>query len=137
MMKSTQQRRIGAFIIDTLVIGILVSLVESLFPFLYEAKTTSIFGISVTYRFGASFLFYVCYFILFDLANEGNTIGKLLFKIKVISEDEAEITKGKRMVRSLLKLVSIIVLPIAILLFLFKDYFSMQEHYTNTITVRS
>jgi uncharacterized RDD family membrane protein YckC len=135
-MNSTQQRRIGAFIIDVIIIGFFVTFSENLLSSAFQAKSFELMGIQFHMRIGTSFLFYMCYFMIFELLNNGSTLGKLLFGIKVVHEDETEISKRTGIKRSLLKVVSIMILPLAILLFLFSDYFTIQDHYSRTITVR-
>jgi len=135
-MKSTQQRRIGAFIIDVFIVSVFVTLTENMLSSVIEAKSFALFGIQFDLRIGTSFLLYVCYFIIFDLINNGITAGKLIFGIKVVHEDETQISKGVRVKRSLLKIISIIILPLSILLFLFSDYFTIQDYYSRTLTVR-
>ena len=135
-MKSTQQRRIGAFIIDVFIVTVFVTFTENLLSSTIEAKNFDLFGIQFDLRIGTSFLLYVCYFIIFDLINNGITAGKLIFGIKVVHKDETEISKGVSIKRSLLKITSIIILPLSILLFLFSDYFTIQDYYSRTLTVR-
>ena len=45
---------------------------------------------------------YVAYFVIFAFLNRGQTLGKKLFKLKVVSKDENKICIGKILVRSLL-----------------------------------
>ncbi len=135
-MNGTQQRRIGAFLIDVIIISILVTIMENMLSYIFETKNFELLGIRFHLRIGTSIFFYMCYFIIFDLLNNGSTLGKLLFGIKVVQEDETEISKKTSIKRTLLKVVSIMILPLAILLFLFSDYFTIQDYYSCTITVK-
>lgn len=109
-------RRIGAYIIDYVILVILISLISS--PFVDTAKTKTIEKeaneiiekyqsgeissdeyiqrySSVYYNLSRStgvvtfftIIIDVLYFIVFQLYNKGQTVGKVLLKIKVISED--------------------------------------------------
>ena len=120
---------------DVITIGALITFTENLFFYFNEIQSFEFFGIHMNYKFGASFLLYLCYFLIFDIFNNGNTIGKLILGINVVSNDQSILTGGIRMKRTLLKMLSIIILPISVLLFLFNDSFTIHDHYSNTMTV--
>ena len=116
LKKGSFIRRIGAYIIDYVILVILISLISS--PFVDTAKTKTIEKeaneiiekyqsgeissdeyiqrySSVYYNLSRStgvvtfftIIIDVLYFIVFQLYNKGQTVGKVLLKIKVISED--------------------------------------------------
>jgi uncharacterized RDD family membrane protein YckC len=134
-MNNTQKRRIGAFIIDAIVIGFFATFAENIFSLFDEKFSFDALGLTFYYKFSFSILFYVFYFVLFDLINNGVTLGKMIFKIKVVFLDETELPKVTRLKRSLLKVVGIVILPIAVLLFFLNNFFTIHDHFCQTITI--
>ena len=134
-MRNERQSRIFAFMGDIIAIGSINTFAENIFSFFNESESFVFLGLHFTYNFSVSFLLYLCYFMLFDLINHGTTFGKLIFGIKIASKDESKLATTVCLKRSLLKIVSIIILPIAAALFLFKDRFTIHDHFANTITV--
>ena len=134
-MNSTQKRRVGAFIIDLMVIGIFASFAENIISFFIEKVSFDALGLTFNYTFSFSILFYVFYFLLFDLINNGITLGKMIFKIEVVFIDKTELTKATHLKRSLLKILGIIILPIAMLLFFLNNFFTIHDHFCQTITI--
>lgn len=128
-------RRIGALIIDLAIINSLAALLKALLPMFSKKGIFEWFGLEFTYTIGVSFILCVCYFILFDLANSGRTIGKILFKIYVAFEDGTSVPKSILIKRSLLKTLSIIIMPVAVLLFFLNDYYSLQDRFARTQTI--
>ncbi|MEM9686114.1 MAG: RDD family protein, partial [Bacteroidota bacterium] len=80
-------------------------------------------------------VFYGVYFIVFDLVNDGRTLGKLMLGILVVSKDGAALSPKKQLLRSLYKMLSVLLLPLSIGLFLFKDHYTFQDYYMGTITL--
>jgi len=134
-MNNTQKRRVGAFIIDLMVIGFFVTFAENILSFFIEKISFDALGLTFNYTFSFSILFYVSYFLLFDLINNGITLGKMIFKIKVVFLDKTELTKATHLKRSLLKILGIIILPIAVLLFFLNKYFTIHDHFCQTTTI--
>ncbi|MBT8387408.1 MAG: RDD family protein [Ignavibacteria bacterium] len=134
-MKSTQQKRIGAFIIDIVLMGGIISLVEGIFSNFFESQPFELWGLSFNYRFSFAIVVYLCYFFLFDLFKNGRTVGKMVVGVKLLHIENLKLSKRDHFTRSLLKIVSITILPISILLFLFKDHFTIHDQFAKTITV--
>lgn len=135
-MDSVKQRRTGAFFVDIVLLGIIVTFLESIIEPLNKGVSYSMLGIRLNIRFGVTFLLYISYFLAFDILNRGNTLGKIIFGIKVVYNDNTTPEHKHRLKRTLLKIVSIIVLPVSILLFFLNDSFTIHDHYTKTVTVR-
>ena len=116
LKKGSFVRRLGAYIIDYVILVILISLISS--PFVDSAKTRTIekesneivekyqtgeisadeyvqrytsvyYNLSRTTGVVTFFtiIIDVLYFVVFQLYNKGQTIGKVLLKVKVISDD--------------------------------------------------
>ncbi|MEL6811449.1 MAG: RDD family protein [Bacteroidota bacterium] len=134
-MNSTQIRRCIAFVLDLVVIGIMLSILNQWISSTLNPKTYDLLGISFSVRLEFDILIYVCYFILFDLINNGATFGKQLTRIQVVDLEGFKLPKSKSLKRSLVKIISIVLLPIAILLFLFKSYYTLHDHYTQSKTI--
>lgn len=135
-MDRTKLWRIGAFIVDIVILGAIVSFSEGLLDTSIEGKSYDLFGMNFSIKLGVTFLIYVMYFLIFDVANRGNTVGKIIFRIKVVTEDNSTPRCGIRMIRTILKIVSIIILPISILLFFLNDSFTIHDRYAKTLTIR-
>jgi len=134
-MDATQKRRIGAFIVDAMLIGLLSTFAENILSLFNEKINFTAFGITFNYTFCFSILFYVFYFLLFDLLNNGATFGKMIFKIKVVFYNNNELPKRIHLKRSLLRILSIIILPVAVLLFFLNSCFTIQDHFCQTKTI--
>lgn len=131
-MDNRQKRRIGAFILDALIIGIFSTFAENIISLFTEKFSFNALGLTFYYTFSVSILFYVFYFLLFDQFNSGVTFGKMVFKIKVVFYNNNELPKRIHMKRSLLKILSIIILPVAVLLFFLNSCFTIQDHFCQT-----
>lgn len=134
-MDNTQKKRIGAFIIDLMVISLFATFAENIMSIFNDQISLKAFGLTFNYTFSFSVLFYVSYFLLFDLTNYGVTLGKMLFKIKVVFQDKTELPKSIRLKRSMLKIFGIIILPITVLLFFLNKYFTIHDHFNQTVTI--
>jgi uncharacterized RDD family membrane protein YckC len=134
-MNQTQKRRVGAFVLDLMVIGIFTTFAENILSFFIDKVSFDALGLTFNHTFSFSILFYVSYFLLFDLINNGVTLGKMIFKIEVVFLDKTELTKATHLKRSLLKILGIIILPIAVLLFFLNKFFTIHDYFCQTITV--
>lgn len=126
-----RNKRIVALILDLLIIGIVSGLFSNFVGIERNLGTTTIFDRPVAYGYSLSFLFYLLYFFIFDLFNNSITIGKLVMKIKVILQNEDELTLKIKMYRTTLKTISILFLPISALVFLITGK-SLQDSYCST-----
>lgn len=134
-MDTTQKRRIGAFIIDVMIIGLFTTFAENILSIFNEKISFDALGITFNYTFSFSVLFYVFYFLLFDFLNNGDTIGKMVFKVKVVFLDKTEVPKAIHLKRSLLKILGIVILPISVLLFFLNKHFTIHDRFYQTITI--
>lgn len=134
-MDTTQKRRVGAFIIDVMIICLLSAFTENIVSTFNDEISFNALGLTLNHTFSFSVLYYVSYFLLFDQMNHGITIGKMLLKIMVVFQDKTELPKAIRLKRSLLKIISILILPITVLLFFLNKYFTIHDHFNQTITI--
>lgn len=70
--------------------------------------------IDINYNF--LLLTFLCYLILFDFINNGQTLGKMLLGLNTKKDTNI----NERILRSFLKLVSIYITPITIIIYLIK-----------------
>jgi len=134
-MKTTKSARIWAFIMDAFIVGLLTTMVNSFLPDFFGSHQREIANVPITISFGGSITTYFLYFLMFDLFNEGISVGKMLLKLVVVDHLDNPLDTTKLIIRTILKLVSIIFLPIAILVYLFSDALSLHEKATQTKTV--
>jgi uncharacterized RDD family membrane protein YckC len=125
-------RRVLALVIDLLIIGVIISLFSNIFEIKGPKKNIELYNIDFIYGYSYVFLFYLSYFFLFDFINKSITLGKALFKIKLMF-DANDKTLFRRILRSIIKVISLIIFPISILLFLVKkkalqDYLFKLNH---------
>ena len=136
-MNITKSARIWAFIIDALIVGVSTTMFNSFLPDLFGSYQREIANVPITISFGGSITTYFLYFLIFDLFNHGISIGKVLLKLVVVDHLEKPLETNKRIIRTILKLVSIVFIPIAILVYLFSEALTLHEKATHTKTVFS
>lgn len=113
-----KNKRIFALIIDLIIIGFFVSFLSSFFDLNYSQGNLFFLNTNFIYGYSLMFIIYIIYFFIFDCLNNGVTFGKRILKIEVVQTDKVSLTLSKRLIRSILKVVSIIVFPITLLMFL-------------------
>lgn len=88
--------RLGAFLIDLLCIGsisrLTLGVALNLGWIKYDASYLSVYG-------GAALVIYLAYFVLLTKLNHGQTIGKMIFGIRVVGFDETELSWSTVLVR--------------------------------------
>lgn len=134
-MSQIQTKRILAFIIDMIIVSIITSALQSMLSNIFQPKEYLFIGMSIKTTHGFSLVFYLIYFFVFDFLNQGKTLGKILFRNQVIFPDNRKPSIINLMTRTVLKIVSILILPIAILLYLFNNRFTLQDHFTKTTVI--
>ncbi|MEH0156879.1 RDD family protein [Limibacter armeniacum] len=97
---ATVTRRIGAYLIDNLILGalfiVLLLIVNSTQS--EEALKTLIY---------LAIFFYLLYPVLFEIFNKGRSLGKVALKIKVIAIDGSQPSIGQFLMRWLFRLIDI------------------------------
>ena len=136
-MDNMHIRRIIAFLIDMSAAGIIARFFENFFSVTFKINDLEVFGLHFTLFVTLIPLFYWVYLMVFDIVTNGRTIGKLLLNIVTVSKTGEKLSTKQCLVRSLYKMISIMILPVSILLFLFKDHYTIQDRYSGTITIKS
>jgi len=134
-MKNIQLRRSIAFLIDMFIIGAMVGIFDSLFPVTIRVDNFEVSGIRLTLGITLAPVFYILYFIIFDIIAGGQTSGKSILGIVVVSKNGEAISIRKRLLRSLYKMLGVLILPVAVLLFI-SDNYSIQDYHVGTATIQ-
>lgn len=127
-------RRIGAFLIDLLLISVAYTILFNLIPEIHMIREWLCrdcpFGVS----FGLFGIMTAVYFLGSDLLNKGESPGKDMLRLRTVSAKEgSQLGYQRSLVRTLLKLVSIWMLPLAAFLYLWKGRgFTLQDYLVKT-----
>ena len=139
-MENINTKRILSFIIDLTISSFLGNILLSLLSLDIKNEVYNIqfWGKIINYGYSYQFFIILTYFIMFDLLNHGNSFGKLIFSISIRNKNNLDKPiKILLIKRTFLKMLSIIILPISIYLFLFKKGFTIQDKFTNTINIKT
>ncbi len=132
---NTALKRILAYVLDGLIIGVVSSLFDSLMtPFLSPVSFDWL-GIAIVLNVEFLLLFYLLYFILFDVLNNGITVGKAITGIRVVVDEPGSITTKQHILRTLLKMISVLFSFIAFIVFILTPQWTLHDSVMNTITV--
>lgn len=134
-MDSIKTKRITAFIIDVVVISFGTSLINSILPITFLLTDVSLFGVDARLGITLGIFTYFIYFTIFDIISNGNTIGKQLVKITTISNTLKKLRLKDLILRSFYKTLSIIILPISVIIFLFTKEYTIQDKLVKTTTI--
>ena len=90
--------RFISFLIDTIVLGVLIGVIGSILGFSVVSRT-------VGWGFGLlSFIIFLAYFTYLE-GSKGQTIGKMVTKIKVVGEDGEMINMNQAFTRNILRVI--------------------------------
>ena len=90
--------RFISFLIDTIVLGVLIGVVGSILGFSVVSRTAG-------WGFGLlSFIIFLAYFTYLE-GSKGQTIGKMVTKIKVVGEDGEMINMNQAFTRNILRVI--------------------------------
>ena len=132
---NTALKRMLAYLLDGIIIGIVSSLFDSLMtPFLSPVSFDWL-GIAIVLNVEFLLLFYLLYFILFDVLNNGITVGKAITGIRVVVDRPESITTKQHILRTLLKMISVLFSFIAFIVFVLTPQWTLHDSVMNTITV--
>lgn len=130
-----KERRIWAFVIDAAFVSCISGLIQVIIPLIIESFGVSIGSKQIVISISLSSIFYLGYFIAFDLWNNGITIGKSAMAIQVMRDKSEPLNLEERLVRSLLKTLAIIVLPVSVMLYLWFNSFTIHDHFMLTRSI--
>ena len=90
--------RFISFLIDTIVLGVLIGVIGSILGFSVVSRTAG-------WGFGLlSFIIFLAYFTYLE-GSKGQTIGKMVTKIKVVGEDGGKIDMNQAFTRNILRVI--------------------------------
>lgn len=136
-MGNIKAKRIYAFILDVIISNFIGLLFFSIFDIDKDLKTGSFESLDANINYGISLqiVVFLLYSLTFDIVNKGVTFGKLVFSIKVVSAESGEgMTVPVLMLRTILKMLSTIFVPISAFIYLYSG-FTIQERFSDTKTV--
>lgn len=136
MKMSLKYNRILALIIDVFLVGIIQILwVNLIGPIQFPKNYLSLLGFN--FIFGLSYLpfLFLLYFFICDFFASGKTVGKTIIGIKNVNEYNLSLSIRFRLLRSTLKVVTIIMWPISGILYALFDI-TLQDYVCKTKTVK-
>jgi len=90
--------RFISFLIDTIVLGVFIGVIGSILGFSVVSRTAG-------WGFGLlSFIIFLAYFTYLE-GSKGQTIGKMVTKIKVVREDGGKIDMNQAFTRNILRVI--------------------------------
>jgi hypothetical protein len=133
-MKGYSFQRIGAFLIDMFLIGIAYTVAVNLIPQGQLSHDWILSGRPLGWSFDLFGFLTAVYFVGSDLINKGESPGKDILHLRTVGlEDGAELDYQRSLARTLLKLVSIWMLPVAAFLYVWKGReFTLQDFLIGT-----
>ncbi len=134
-MDTVKGLRILACFIDVVCIGTVSTATSPWLPS-YSLGKHNLLGMEVDLAIQFSLLAVPLYFLIFDFFGNGRTAGKMVTGIRVVdAETQAEPSTATRVVRSLLKCVSLSFWPISLLVYLMSSA-TLQDKVANTTSRR-
>lgn len=133
-LNDMNKKRVFAFVVDASIIQMIGMLISNAITMDIVASNFMFFGRE--YTTGASWiiLIYLGYFVLFDICWSGVTLGKKLFSVRIERAGSDQITLADNVMRSVLKIISIVLLPVSVPLYLFSGW-SFHDKICKTKTV--
>jgi uncharacterized RDD family membrane protein YckC len=129
-MKDIYLKRFLAFLIDFIIVSFIYKILDDMLSLSFEITELTLFETKIKLSFSFMILSFYFYMILFDVFNKGITFGKMIFNLSIDNTTDTNLQVVDLLKRSLLKIISIIILPISILLYLFKNKYLLQDKYS-------
>ena len=128
-----KERRIWAFVIDVGFVSCISGLVQVIIPTVIQSFGIEVNTLQIVISISLSALFYFVYYISFDLWNDGVSIGKSALGLQVRLQNKGVLTTEQRLIRTILKTLSIIFIPVSLMMFLYNS-FTLQDYFMKTRT---
>jgi len=122
-----------AVAIDLLIISQILLLVERFVDLTLFSKSYQYGDFVVVQKVTSHILFVLGHLLVCDIVLKGDTLGKRIMKISAVKESMNELSLAERVARTVLKSVSLIVLPLSALVFLVNG-FTIQDFFLKTVT---
>lgn len=130
-----KERRIWAFLIDVGFVSCISGLVQVIIPTIIQTFGLEISSVQIVISVSLSALFYLGYFMAFDVWNEGISIGKSALALQVRSPEGSLPSLDQRLIRTMLKTTGIIFFPVSAALFIYNS-FTLQDHFMQSQTTQ-
>ncbi len=113
-----KKKRFLAFFIDLIIINAIIQLFGLLMLLEVPEYRLDTEQYTLVSRMSYDFVFYLGYFLLFDFFSQGVTIGKKATSLVMVHAKQPAIKRIDLVIRTFLKMVSIVLLPISTLVYL-------------------
>ena len=130
---NTNLNRFFALLIDLIFISIIYNFVSNFINLNVELGAIRIFGLKMLYGYSFLFVIYLIYFLAFDFFNNSITLGKIFTKLRVVSNKAGSLNYNK-FIRTFLKILSLVLFPIAGIFFILKGT-TIQDEILDTRTI--
>lgn len=127
-------KRIIALLIDVFIISLFTNFINRYLKTSIDLWSSESRYFTFTISIGAFFIFLLIYLILFDIYNSGDTLGKIIVKIKKIKNNGSDLNLKERVHNSILKVLAISFWPISLIIFLIKKN-TIQDLILETKTI--
>lgn len=128
--------RLIAFVIDFVIASAFFKTINSVIPLEFAIYEYNFFGAEIKLSFSLLIVMFFLYLLIFDIINNGKTIGKMIMNLTVTNEKKGKVSIKALIVRSLFKLISLLIFPVSLLLFFIKNKFIFQDNFTE-LTVKT
>lgn len=130
---NTNLNRFFALLIDLIFISIIYNFVSNFINLNVELGAIRVFGLKMLYGYSFLFVIYLIYFLAFDFFNNSITLGKIFTKLRVVSNKAGSLNYNK-FIRTFLKILSLVLFPIAGIFFILKGT-TIQDEILDTRTI--
>jgi len=113
-----KNKRILAFLIDMIIVNAIIQLISLLVQPEIPGYWLDTEYYTLVSRLSYDVVFYLVYFLVFDLFGQGVTVGKKATSLVIVDADQPFIGRSELVKRTLLKMVGMILLPISALVYL-------------------
>lgn len=120
-MCDVSTKRIIAFFIDLGLIWVCFVVINNFSPVNITIKEFKLVGFQFIIGFSFFFLIYYIYFVLMDFLNAGESIGKRIVHIGVVSKSNTILDNRALLKRTFFKTIGYIFLPISVVVFLYNQ----------------
>lgn len=113
-----KNKRILAFLIDMIIVNAIIQLFSLLVQPEMPGYQLDAEHYTLVSRLSYDVVFYLVYFLVFDLFGQGVTVGKKATSLVITNTNQPAIGRSELVKRTLLKMVGMILLPISALVYL-------------------
>lgn len=131
-MNNPHVQRAISFIIDLLIVAILIIFIDNFFSDFFTDRQFELRGFRMKINLSFQYMLYLPYFLVFDLLNRGNSPGKQIIGLHVCNKDGEFIDSLRAVLRTMVKTISISVLPLSMIIFLLFNGYTLHDALLST-----